>query len=152
MEKCIKESFVVIGKEGSTEDGAGFIQKLWADANDNYDEIAGLVKTGESGRPLGFWGAMSDFSRGFSPWEEGFAKGLYLAGAECLGESTAPDGWVKWVIPGYEYIFVENAHDRTFQSTIEYMEANNLPLAGAAHDFICPETGKSYIFFPIRKL
>lgn len=29
MVKVIKEAFVVIGKEGSTSDGEGFIQKLW---------------------------------------------------------------------------------------------------------------------------
>ena len=28
IEKCIKSSFTVIGKEGSTADGNGFIQKL----------------------------------------------------------------------------------------------------------------------------
>ena len=33
VQKCIKESFAVIGKEESTEDGIGFVQKLWADAN-----------------------------------------------------------------------------------------------------------------------
>lgn len=33
IEKCIKNSFIVIGKEGSTTDGADFIQKLWDDAN-----------------------------------------------------------------------------------------------------------------------
>lgn len=33
MEKCIKKSFIVIGKEGSTFDGEGFIRKLWDDAN-----------------------------------------------------------------------------------------------------------------------
>ena len=31
MVKVIKKSFVVIGKEGSTLDGEGFIQKLWDD-------------------------------------------------------------------------------------------------------------------------
>lgn len=31
MAKVIKEKFVVIGKEGSTSDGDGFIQKLWED-------------------------------------------------------------------------------------------------------------------------
>jgi len=30
--KCRKKSFPVIDKEGSTEDGIGFIQKLWDDA------------------------------------------------------------------------------------------------------------------------
>ena len=33
VEKCVKESFVVIGKEGSTLDGEDFIQRLWVDAN-----------------------------------------------------------------------------------------------------------------------
>lgn len=31
INKCVKESFTVIGKEGSTNDGDGFIQKLWED-------------------------------------------------------------------------------------------------------------------------
>ena len=30
MVKAIKEEFVVIGKEGSTLDGEGFIRKLWS--------------------------------------------------------------------------------------------------------------------------
>lgn len=42
VEKRIKESFVVIGKEGSTLDGDGFIQKLWADANSHFDEVRHL--------------------------------------------------------------------------------------------------------------
>lgn len=25
-------------------------------------------------------------------------------------------------------------------------------MAGAVHDFACPKTGKSYMFFPIKKL
>lgn len=40
--KCIKESFAVIGKEGSTYDGAGFIQTLWDDANSHFDEVKHL--------------------------------------------------------------------------------------------------------------
>ncbi len=36
IEKCIKEAFVVIGKEGSTLEGQNFIQKLWADANTHF--------------------------------------------------------------------------------------------------------------------
>ena len=41
-EKCIKESFVVIGKEGSTLDGEGFIQRLWIDANSHFGEVQHL--------------------------------------------------------------------------------------------------------------
>ena len=36
--------------------------------------------------------------------------------------------------------------------TIEYMKDNNIPLVGAVHDFTCPQTGKDYMYFPIRKL
>ncbi len=44
IETCEKESFVVIGKEGATTDGAGFIQKLWDEANSHFGEIAHLAK------------------------------------------------------------------------------------------------------------
>ena len=44
MIKVIKKAFVVIGKEGSTLDGAGFIQKLWDDANGHFREVAHLAK------------------------------------------------------------------------------------------------------------
>jgi len=94
---------------------------------------------------------MSDFSRSFNPWED-FSKGLYLAGVECNDNAEAPDGWTKWVIPGYEYIYVECENDDTFPTTIKYLEDNDIPLVGAVHDFTCPQTGKNYMFFPIRKL
>ena len=35
IERCEKESFVIIGKEGSSLDGAGFIHKLWDEAKFN---------------------------------------------------------------------------------------------------------------------
>ena len=67
IESCIKESFSVIGKEGSTEDGAGFVQNLWADANSHFAEVAHLAKKDENGNLVGIWGAMTDFSRSFQP-------------------------------------------------------------------------------------
>ena len=151
IERCEKESFVVIGKEGSTVDGAGFIQKLWDDANSHFEEIKHLVKKDQDGNIGGIWGAMSDFSRSFKPWED-FSKGLYLAGAECNDDAVAPDGWTKWTIPGYEYIYAECEGNDTFSMTIEYLKDNDIPLVGAVHDFTCPQTGKNYMFFPIRKL
>ncbi len=150
-ERCEKKSFVVIGKEGSTLDGAGFIQKLWDNANSHFAEVQHLAKKDENGNLVGIWGAMSDFSRSFDPWEN-FEKGLYLAGVECNDNAEAPDGWTKWVIPGYEYIYAECENDDTFSNTIKYLKDNNIPLAGAVHDFTCPQTGKNYMFFPIRKL
>lgn len=103
MVKVIKEKFVVIGKEGSTLDGEGFIQKLWDDANSHFSEVAHLAKKDANGGIVGIWGAMSDISRSFKPWEDGFSKGLYLAGVECVDNAEAPDGWIKWTIPSYEY-------------------------------------------------
>lgn len=82
MVKAIKEAFVVIGKEGSTSEGEEFIQKLWKDANSHFSEVAHLAKKDANGKLVGIWGAMSDFSRSFQPWEDGFSKGLYLAGVE----------------------------------------------------------------------
>lgn len=35
---------------------------------------------------------------------------------------------------------------------LDYMRANQIPLAGAVHDFTCPANGKQYLFFPIRRL
>lgn len=150
IEKCIKETFVVIGKEGSSLEGQNFIQKLWADANSQFHEIQKLAKKDQSGNIVGIWGAMSDFSRSFQPWEDNFSKGYYLAGIECNDNAEAPEGWMKWVIPSYEYIYVEYENENTFPEVLDYMNLNNITLVGAVHDFTCPETGKNYMFFPIR--
>ena len=151
VEKVSKNSFTVIGKEGSTLDGEGFIQRLWQDANGHFEQIAGLAKRDEQGNLVGVWGAMSDLTRSFRPWDD-FSKGLYLAGAECRDDAAAPEGWVKWVIPAYESLVVEHEHNQTFAEMIKYMRGNNLSLAGAVNDFTDPKTGKNYMYFPIRKL
>ena len=64
VNRCIKESFTIIGKEGSTLDGQGFVQRLWEDANSHFAEIQHLAKKDENGGLAGIWGAMSDFSGG----------------------------------------------------------------------------------------
>ena len=152
IERCIKESFAVIGKEGSTLDGPNFIQKLWEDANAHFGEVQHLAKKDKQGKLLGIWGAMSDFSRSFKPWEEDFSKGLYLAGVECSHDAEAPEGWIKWTIPGYEYLYTEAEDEHTFSRMLDYIKSNGLTLAGAVYDFTCPETGKNYMFFPIRAI
>ena len=151
MVKLIKEKFVVIGKEGSTLDGEGFIQKLWDDANGHFHEVAHLAKRDASGQLVGIWGAMSDLSRSFRPWEDGFSKGLYLAGVECDDTAEAPDGWTKWVIPGYEYLVVENRKG-AFEETLKQMKEEGITLVGAIHDHTDPATGKGYLYFPIRTI
>ena len=152
IEIRIKPSFSVIGKEGSTSDGQGFIQQLWEDANSHFSEVQPLAKKDENGNLVGVWGAMSDCSRSFQPWEDNFSKGLYLAGVECADDAQAPNGWTKWTIPSYEYLCVEVESESTFSDVLEYMNANDIALVGAVHDFTCPTSGKNYMFFPIRKI
>ena len=151
IERYEKGSFAVIGKEGSTTDGMGFIQRLWEDANSHFEEIQHLAKKGRDGTIAGIWGAMSDFSRTFNPWED-FSRGLYRAGVECELDAEAPDGWTKWIVPGYEYISAACETEHTFSDTIQYLHEHNLTLAGAVQDFTCPQTGINYMLFPIRKL
>ena len=152
IEKYAKASFAVIGKEGSTLDGAGFVQRLWADANGHFGEVQSLAKTDGKGNLVGVWGAMSDLSRSFKPWEDGFSRGLYLAGVECGDDARAPAGWTKWIIPGYEYLRVECENENTFSEVLDYMRQHQIPLAGAVHDFTCPVSGKNYMLFPIRRI
>lgn len=150
IEKRIKSSFSVMGKEGSTLDGQGFIQKLWEDANSHFGEVQSLAKKDEHGDLVGIWGAMSDFSRSFKPWDDNFSKGLYLAGVECVDDAQPPEGWTKWTIPGYEYLCAEVESGSTFTDMLDYMKQNDLALVGAVHDFTCPSSGKNFMYFPIR--
>ena len=39
---CRKAPFAVIGKEGSTNEGEGFIQSLWDEANAHFQEVEHL--------------------------------------------------------------------------------------------------------------
>jgi predicted transcriptional regulator YdeE len=149
---CKKESFLVIGKEGSTNDGKDFIPKLWAEANSHFHEVEPFAKKDESGNILGIWGAMSDLSRSFQPWEDNFSKGLYLAGIEVRENTKAPTGWTSWTIPAYEYIYVKNNGVDTFSDVITYMKEHDIVLVGAVQEFTCPEEGQGYLFFPIAKL
>lgn len=149
--RTVRESFTVIGKEGSTLEGEGFIQRLWQDANAHFGQIAHLAKRDEQGNLAGIWGAMSDLTRSFKPWDD-FDKGLYLAGAECRDGAEAPEGWVKWVIPAYEFLVVAHENERTFSDMMAYLNESGLPLAGAVNDFTDPKTGKNYLYFPIRRL
>ena len=125
-------------------------QEIIREADRKIEKCA-EAKKDEDGNISGIWGAMSDFSRSFQPWED-FNKGLYLAGVECNDDAEAPDGWTKWVIPGYEYIYVERENGGIFPEVIQYLADNNITLVGAVHEFTCPQTGKGYMFFPIKKL
>ena len=151
-EQIIKPAFSVIGREGSTADGEGFVQRLWAEANSHFEKVSTLAKRDENGVPLGFWGAMTDFSRSFQPWEDGFSRGLYLAGVECEDDAEAPEGWFKWTVPGFEYLRAECTSETVFADMLRYLAEQGIGLAGAVQDFTDPKTGKNYMLFPIKKL
>jgi hypothetical protein len=152
MERIIKPAFAVIGMEGFTADGPGFIPALWEKANSRFPEVAALAKTNEYGSLCGVWGVMSDLSRSFRPWEEDFTRGLYLAGVEVCDDAQPPEGWTRWDIPGFEYVrVITNAPD-VFSRTLQALAKEGLSLVGAVHDFTDPATGTGYMLFPIRKL
>ena len=152
LKRIEKPSFTVIGKEGSTDMGEGFVQALWLDASSNFAEIAHLAKKNEGGGFAGYWGAMTSPARDFSPWDDGFSRGLYLAGAECADDAIPPEGWVKWTVPGFEYIVIERGNDGSFAEGLAYLRENGLPLAGAQQDFVDPDTGTNYLYFPVGRL
>lgn len=152
MERIIKPAFAVIGIEGSTEEGPGFIARLWNEANGHFGEVAHLAKTNPDSTLCGIWGAMSDMSRSFQPWEDNFSRGLYLAGVEVRDDAQPPEGWVRWDIPGFEYVRVENDAPDTFPRTLALLAQEGLSLVGAVHDFTDPATGTGYMLFPISKL
>ena len=84
--------------------------------------------------------------------KDGFNKGLYLAGVECPDDAQPPEEWMKWTVPGFEYLRVVSDNDGVFSEMIAYFEEHNITLTGAVHNFTCPKTGKNYMFFPIRRL
>ena len=45
-----------------------------------------------------------------------------------------------------------SGNDTQYWNPLQYLEENAIPLVGAVHDFTCPQTGRNYMFFPIRKL
>lgn len=152
MQIVKKAQVTIIGKEGSTRDGEGFIQRLWDDANGHFNQVAHLAKYDDQGNLAGVWGAMSDFSRRYQPWEEGFTQGLYLAGVECVDNAEAPDGWTKWRLPAYEYVQVDNTAGDAFPRGLAYLRAQGLTLAGAVQDLTDPMTGRAFMLFPIKRL
>lgn len=152
IEKYLKPSFSVIGRMGSSKDNPLIAISLWDDANEHFSEISHLAKLTESGALSGIWGAMSDFSLSFLPWENGFSEGLYLAGVECREDAEPPEGWVKWTLPGFEYLRIENDRSGVFEEMIGYMEENGITLAGAVQEYTDLSTGKEYMLFPTKKL
>lgn len=149
VEVICKDAFCVIGKAGSTNDGADFVQRLWENANSHFSEVEHLAKRDEQGNLVGVWGIMTNFAFDFLPWEDDFSKGLYLAGVEVETDAVPPAGWKKWIVPGFEYWKIKVEGPDTFQRTIAQMQQQNQPLVAAVQDFTDPATGENYMLFPV---
>lgn len=152
FERCIQPAFRVIGMEGSTEDGEGFVARLWAAANARFQEVAPLARMDENGSPV-VWGAMSDLSRSFLPWEDGFSRGLYLAGVEVVPGAEAPEGWTAWDIPGFECLrFRADGAPDMFNRALDALREAGFELVCAAQECTHPGSGEEFLCFPIRRL
>ena len=152
---CEMPAFFVIGKEGEARQGYNPAPALWAEANAHYAEVDALALRDDNGVPAGFWGAMSDLSRSFLPWEDNLSRGLYLAGVQVPEDALPPEGWVKWTVPAFEYIYVraEGDYMTVLRRGLEHIRGMGRSLAGAVQEYHCPqENGRLYLFFPIQRL
>ncbi|MCK7487208.1 MAG: GyrI-like domain-containing protein [Bacillus subtilis] len=155
IEHAAMPSFAVIGlaKFGPRVDAPNWIRPLWVEANHRFPEIAHLALTDEAGRLAGFWGAMSDVDLTFSPWGE---TGWYLAGVQANLDATPPEGWTKWIVPAFDYVYgkVEGDYRMAMSDALEgYLPEHKLRLAGAIQEYYCPEeNGQLYLFFPVQTI
>lgn len=152
MTRILLPAVTVIGIEGETRAGENVVARLWEEANARFAEVASLALLDAQGRPAGVWGAMSDRSRAFKPWENGFTEGLYLAGVACRDGAEPPTGWTKWVLPASEYVVFPCDGDDAFERGLARLQAEGLSLVGAAQDFTDPAAGQTYIYYPVRRL
>jgi hypothetical protein len=145
-------SFYVIGKEGDSKEGPSLVENLWNKADNHIKEVASLIKMDEYG-PSSYWGLMSDYSRGFHPWEHGFKDGLYLAGYEAKDINvTLPAGWSVWKAPEATYLIypVGDDYSKSFAEGLAALKEEGYDLAGAVYDHA--EKGENFLYFPVKKI
>ena len=152
---CELPAFSVIGLEGEAEPGRNPAPALWAAANARFGEVEALALRDGTGMPVGIWGAMSDLSRQFLPWTDGFCRGLYLAGVQTPPDALAPEGWTKWTLPAFACLRVRVEGDcaAAFQAGLDGLARRGLSLAGAVQECQRPAVvGQLYLFFPFKRL
>lgn len=149
-----KDKIYLIGKQGSTNDGPGFISKLWEELNNDFLKIKNIIKVGADNFIVGIWGAMSSIDMSFEPWEVNYSKGLYLASYEVSPNAVAPLGFTRWVIPAkkYAYVKVEDNYEEVFRYVIgTFLSEYNLELDGAVQEYYSHKEGMQlYLYFPVK--
>ena len=152
---CELPACSVIGIEGRAEPGHNPAPALWEAANARFGEVEALALRDGTGMPVGIWGAMSDLSRQFLPWTDGFSRGLYLAGVQAPADVEPPEGWAKWTLPAFVCLRVkaEGDYAAAFRAGLEELGRRGLTLAGAVQECQCPAEGRQlYLFFPFKRL
>ncbi len=152
---CELPAISIIGMEGEAEPGHNPAPALWEKANARFGEVEALALRDENGAPVGVWGAMSDLSRSFLPWEDGFTRGLYLAGVQVFPEALPPEDWTKWTLPAFACLRAkaEGDYNAAFQAGLDELTRRGLSLAGAVQECQRPaEGGQLYLFFPFKRL
>lgn len=153
----IKDEFTVIGKmgQGSTENAAQWVPKLWENANKNFNEIKSIISYNKDGGIKGLWGIMSDLEERFERWSD---SGKYLAGCETEKNIILPIGWIKWTVPAQTYILVacttETYGDVINYIITDYTMKNNIKIIGAINEHY-PEPGNPdniELYFPIKRV
>ena len=145
----------VIGKAGLCTKEHNIAAELWQQASCSFHEVAGLGLKKADGSYAGFWGAMSDESMRFLPWEEDYTRGMYLAGTEVPLDAEAPDGWTKWILPARKYLVIDvcpDTYSAVFRDTLQQViPGMGLCLCGAVCDYTEPSTGQSRLYFPVEE-
>lgn len=145
----------IIGKEGYCCADHNIAAELWSQANSHFNEVAELGMKEKDGSYVGFWGAMSDETRSFQPWEDNFSRGLYLAGVEVTKEKEPPEGWTKWIMPARKYLIADVEPGKYQEIFLEMLQveipARKMRLSGAVCDYTEPGTGKNMMFFPVEQ-
>lgn len=150
-----KGSFRVIGVEGSTKEGPGFIPKLYESLKKRSPEIDGLIQKNADGAIDGTYGLMSDFSHALKPWEDNFSSGLYLAGYELKDEATKiPAGWTVWTVKEQDYLLARleegDEYKKVFSDFIYFFIPYELKsLSGAVFDYYSAKTKQACLLFPV---
>lgn len=154
IKECSFESFAVVGLVGTSDEGPGYVDALWQKMNRYGKSIMHLAKKDENGEIMGAWGLMNDASLGFLPPEERKSKKVvYLAGIETDTDAKAPKGYTKWIVPAFDYVYAPVHGDKTslIREVMAYLDAHDLTFAACPFDFMPPEGGMMYMFFPVKK-
>ena len=129
-----------------------WIQRLWKDFNEHSVEISQLALRDEQGNLAGFWGAMTNFDRTFQPWGNHLTEGYYLAGVQVPIETEAPEGWTKWIIPAFDYLYVPvgGRSSEVLRMGLDEIKKQGPTLAGAIQNFtVRRKNSEMFLFFPV---